>query len=187
MATTKTTPKAGAKAATKTTTNKAAPKPAAKPTPKAGENAATAAINQASAEGATGVSAKADAVKNAAELQAQREAGQLKERRFVVANGRAVRKGGVRYSAGEHIDLDDGDSERFLADGTVLELDDADDQDDGDDAAGGEGQTLTANGVTVPHPDTEEGKALQQQQEAAAAAKEAEQTGKGLPSGAENH
>lgn len=162
---------------------KAAPKAAAKPAPKAGENAATEAINQAALEGATGAGAKADAVKRAAELKA----AELPERRFLVAPGRSVRKGGVLYRGdeGDHIDLSAIDSERFLGDGTILELDDAND-DDGDDD--GDDDTLTgAGGVTVPHPDTAEGKALQQQQEAEAAAKDAEQTGKGLPSGAENH
>lgn len=166
---------------------KAAPKAAAKPAPKAGDNAATEAINQAALEGATGPGAKADAVKNAARLKA----AELPERRFLVAPGRSVRKGGVLYRGdeGDYIDLTAIDSEGFLGDGTILELDaqgDADEDDgDGDDAGG---DTLTgANGVQVPHPDTEEGKALQAKQEAEAAAKDAEQTGKGLPSGAENH
>lgn len=187
MATNK--PSKTATKATKTTTTKAAPKPAAKAAPKVGQNAATEAINQAALEGATGAAAKADAVKNAAALRQQAEAGELQERRFAVAPGRAIRKGGVTYRGdqGDHIDLSAIDSDRFLADGTILELGDVEEDDDAGTSTAAEGSTLTGDGgVTVPHPDTPEGKALQQQQEAEAAAKDAEQTGKGLPSGAEN-
>lgn len=178
---------------TKTTAKKTAAKPAAakpaktnKPAPKVGDNANTAAINEAAASGVTGPALKADAAQLAAQSAADKAAGKESLTRVVVIGGHSILKGGVTYSTGDHIDLDDTDLERFL--GTHVEhLEDADD-DQGDDDGDDDGDnTLTGNnGETVPHPDTPAGAELQQKQQDEAAAKDAANVAAGLPSGAEN-
>lgn len=180
------TKKTATKTAAKKSTAAKPAKPASKPAPKlqAGENAATQAIAEVERTGKTGPEVKADAVKAAALAAAE---GLGEERRVLVAEGHSITKGGVRYMAGEYVDLPEIDVERFRgvqivdpdAD-TDLEEDGDDDGDDGDD-------TLTgAHGTVVAHPDTEEGKRQQLADEAESARKEAEQLAAGLPSGAEN-
>lgn len=164
----------------KTAAKKAATKAAAKPTLKAGSNAATEAIDAAAAAGASGPTAKADAVKNAKLAAAD---GPEKLIRCEVAPGHSITSGGVRYLAGEAIDLPRVDVDRFR--GNEILDPDGDDQadDDGDDGD----DTLTgANGVIVPHPDTPAGAELQHTQEQESADAEAQRLANGLPSGAEN-
>jgi len=166
----------------KTAAKKAVTKAATKPTPKAGTNAATDAIDTAAAAGAKGPTAKADAVKNA---QLAASAGPEKLTRCEVAPGHSIMSGGVRYLAGEAIDLPQVDVDRFRGN-EILDPDadgQADEEDDGDDGD----DTLTgAHGVTVPHPDTPAGAELQKTQEQESAEAEAQRLADGLPSGAEN-
>ncbi len=190
--------------ATKTTTNKttAAKANAGKTATKANEatteqvgkigdnTAATVANNAAAKTG--GPAAKADAVLAAKQQKRLAIEGKGEpEERFVILEGHSIWKGGVRYIAGDYIDLPKVDSERML--GVQIreydpELDDADDSDDDDQGAGvADDATLTGeNGQTVPHPDTPAGAELQKAQEEEAARKEAENLANGLPSGADN-
>ena len=64
--------------------------------------------------------AKANKARTVAE-RALRDAGQKQpdEKRFTVAPGHTVRKGGERYTAGEAVDLSAADAERLLHKGVV--------------------------------------------------------------------
>lgn len=90
--------------------------------------------------------AKANAQKLAAEKAARAKGEKLEEKRFIVATGRSVRKGGDRYTQGEAIDLTAADAERLLHRGDVVEAKSkaaaaAKDAagSEGDNAGGGEG------------------------------------------------
>lgn len=166
----------------KTAAKKAVTKAATKPVAKVGSNAATDAIETAAAAGAKGPTAKADAVKNA-KLAAEEGTGKLV--RCEVAPGHSITSGGVRYLAGEAIDLPQVDVDRFR--GNEILDPDADSQADEEDGDDDGDDTLTgATGVTVPHPDTPAGAELQKTQEQESADAEAKRIADGLPSGAEN-
>lgn len=56
--------------------------------------------------------------------RAAREAGKkVEEKRFIIAEGKTIRKGGKFYGGGEAIDLSPADAERFLFHGDVLQAD----------------------------------------------------------------
>ena len=104
--TTKTATQAKPAAATKTTTNKP------------GSNPAKTAAADASAK-SSAYNAKAEAVKAAKDAKA----GNDPEKRYVVAPGKTVRSKGVRFFAGEAIDLPQSDGERLKADGVLIDDD----------------------------------------------------------------
>ena len=111
MATAKKT--AGA-SAPKTTATQSKPKAQGK----AGSNPAKDAAADASAK-STAYNAKAEAVKAAANAKK----GEDPERRYVVADGKTVRSKGVRFFAGEAIDLPQSDGERLKEQGVLIDDD----------------------------------------------------------------
>lgn len=127
------------KTTTKTTTAKAsAPAAATTTTRRPGSNPAKDAAQAATATGQPAYDAKANAAKSAAESKAN-----ATEARFVVAPGKSIRKGGVRYTGGEAIDLSPADQARFLESGHVLE-------DDGGETAQGAGGAPVVEDGNVP-------------------------------------
>lgn len=152
--------------------------------PVLGENAADRQLRRAKL---TGPAAKANAAK---QLLIDSGKWDGSQERFVVIDGHSILKGGVRYLGGDHIDLPQGDADRFLD----IDVRDVTDEDgDGTEAVpAGEFDTETLPpltgqlGESVPHPDTEAGAALQKQQEQDAADREAQNLADGLPSGVEN-
>ena len=94
----------------------AAPKP--KAPGKAGSNPAKDAAAEASAK-SSAYNAKAEAVKAAKDAKS----GDDPERRYVVAEGKTVRSKGVRFFAGEAIDLPKSDGERLKGEGVLIDDD----------------------------------------------------------------
>lgn len=109
-------------ATAKKTAAQSAPKTAAAPKPKApgkpGSNPAKDAAADASAKSAA-YNAKAEAVKAAKDAKS----GNDPEKRYVVAQGKTVRSKGVRFFAGEAIDLPQSDGERLKAEGVLIDDD----------------------------------------------------------------
>lgn len=130
--TTNRAPAKAAKAANATTTTR---RPGSTP---AGE-AATLAASQANA----GYDAKANAAAKASDKSSE------KPKRFVVAEGRSVRSGGVRYMQHEAIDLNAADAERLIASGHVVE-DDGGEAADQDDAPNGDTPPLAPGDAAPP-------------------------------------
>lgn len=120
-----------AKAPTKTTTKRAAA-PAAKSatttTRTPGSTPARDAANLAASQANAAYDAKANALAKAGEKSSE------KPKRFVVAEGRSVRSGGVRFTQGEAIDLSAADAERLQNSGHVVEDDGGELADGGDQA-----------------------------------------------------
>ena len=107
-------------ATAKKTAAQSAPKTAGTPKApgKAGSNPAKDAAADASAK-STAYNAKAEAVKAAKDAKA----GTDPEKRYVVAEGKTVRSKGVRFFAGEAIDLPQSDGERLKAEGVLIDDD----------------------------------------------------------------
>lgn len=135
--------KATKTAATKTAAKKTAP---AKP----GSNPAKEAANKAANQADASYDAKANAIKS----KAEGKAGKDPERRYVVAEGRSVRSKGVRFTAGEAIDLPQSDGERLKLDGVLIDDDGGETAetvgDDNGTATGEDGQVPLAPGDAAP-------------------------------------
>lgn len=127
-----------------------------------------------------------------AEREARARGETVETERYTVAEGHSVRKGSQRYMAGEAIDLTAADGDRMRAKGIVV-------KGEGKAAAKGAGSNPQPNiakstgtigtddsGTATGDEETEEAKAQREADEAAAAANDQQQTGDGLPSGAEN-
>ena len=104
----------------KKTAAQSAPKKTAAPKApgKAGSSPAKDAAADAAAK-STAYNAKAEAVKAAKDAKA----GNDPEKRYVVAPGKTVRSKGVRFFAGEAVDLPQSDGERLKADGVLIDDD----------------------------------------------------------------
>ena len=105
--------KTAAQSAPKTTT---AQKP--KAPGKAGSNPAKDAAADASAK-SSAYNVKAEAVRAAKDAKS----GTDPEKRYVVAEGKTVRSKGVRFFAGEAIDLPQSDGERLKGEGVLIDDD----------------------------------------------------------------
>ena len=137
----KATKTAATKTAAKKTTHQA--KPGSTPA----KTAAADAANKADA----GYDAKANAVKS----KAEGKAGKDPERRYVVAEGRNVRSKGVRFTAGEAIDLPQSDGERLKLEGVLIDDDGGETaktvgDDDSNPATGEDGKVPLAPGDAAP-------------------------------------
>lgn len=145
---------------------------------KIGDNAASVAAAEAhaAAQGDRKLTAKADQLKKSAQVDGK----PAPTKRYRVLANNSVRSGGVRFTAGEAVDLTD-DQAASLLDTVVQEW--GDDVQDDDETLP---PIVPAVGATVPNPDTEEGADLQRTQEQEAADAEAARLAAGLPSGVEN-
>lgn len=129
--------------ATKTAAKTAAPKSA----PKAGSTPAKTAAETAANKAGAGYAAKANAVKAAAEGKSAPDP----VKRYVVAAGKSVRSGGVRYLAGEAIDLAKSDGEALKEKGVLVDDDKgATAAETGTDDAPADGQVPLAPGDQAP-------------------------------------
>lgn len=153
---------------------------------KQGENTASLSANEAvaAAQGDAKLTAKADQLKRAADADAKPAA----TKRYRVLPGQFVRSGGVRFTAGEAVDLSE-DQARDLEGSVIAPWGDASEDDDtvtGDGTGTALPPVIATDGTRVPNPDTAEGAELQKQQEADAEAADAAKVAQGLPSGPEN-
>lgn len=99
----------------KATTKKTAAKKTAAATPKPGSTPARTAADKAASQAQASYDAKADT------LKAQGDKSKAaKVTRYVVADGKSVRSRGVRFMAGEAIDLTERDAERLKEKGYII-------------------------------------------------------------------